>query len=103
MITALKQIVARLRALFMTRELDRDFEQQLESHLAMLIEDNIHRGMSPEQAQREALVRIGGSVSLKEQHRQVRALPALDTVLQYLRFAVRLIAKERWFSTAAIV
>ncbi len=36
---ALSQSVARVRALFGTRNLDRDFDQELESHLAMLIDD----------------------------------------------------------------
>ena len=76
MLTALKQLAARLRAFFRTRDLDRDFEQELESHLAMLTEDNVRRGMTPEQARRAALIRVGGSPSLKEQHRDVRGLPA---------------------------
>ena len=42
------------------RDLDRDFEQELESHLAMLTEDNVRRGMTPEQARRAALIRMGG-------------------------------------------
>ena len=39
--TALKALGARLRAFFKTRELDSDFEQELESHLTMLSEDNV--------------------------------------------------------------
>ena len=46
---------------------------------------------------------MGGIASIKEQHREARGLPALDSVLQDLRFAFRLIARERWFSAAAIV
>ena len=101
--TALEQMAARLGALFRTRDLDRDFEQELASHLAMLTDDNVRRGMTPEQARRAAVIRFGGVQSIKEQHRAVRGLPAVDTVLQDLRVAFRLIARERWFSAAAIV
>ena len=68
----------------------------------MLTDDNIRRGMTPDAARRAALIRIGSRSSLKEQHRDVRGLPAVETVLQDLRFAVRLIAANRWFSAAAI-
>ena len=79
MVTGLKELAGRLRAFFRTRDLDRDFEQELESHLAMLTEDNVRRGMTPEQARREALIRVGGIASIKEQHREARGLPALDS------------------------
>jgi putative ABC transport system permease protein len=103
MLGALKAISGRLRACFRTGELDRDFEQELESHLTMLTEDNVRRGMTPEQARRAALIRVGGVASIKEQHREMRGLPVLDSIMRDLRFSFRLLAKERWFSAAAIV
>lgn len=102
MFTALKHLGARLRAFVRARDLDDDFEQELESHLTMLTEDNVRGGMTPEQARRAAVIRLGGPASIKEQHRAVRGLPAVDAVLQDLRFAFRLMAKDRWFSAAAI-
>jgi ABC-type antimicrobial peptide transport system permease subunit len=45
MFTALSEIAARVRALFRRDDLDRDFQQELDSHVAMLTEDNIRRGM----------------------------------------------------------
>jgi hypothetical protein len=54
MLTALRHISARLRAFFRSRDLDRDFAQELASHIAMLTEDNIRRGMSHEEARRAA-------------------------------------------------
>ena len=103
MLTALKAAAARALALVRKGDLDRDFEQELESHLAMLTEDNIRRGMPPAQARRAALIRMGGPQSIREQHRDVRGLPSVETILQDLRFAVRLIARDRWFSAAVIV
>src|SRR5688500_17996605 len=89
--------VARVRAFFGARDLDRDFEQEFESHLAMLVDDNIRRGMAPEEAHRAALIHIGNRSSIKEQHRAARGLPALETLLQDLRFAFRLMNRDRWF------
>ena len=69
----------------------------------MLTEDNVRRGLTPDQARRAALIRMGGPVSIKEQHRGIRGLPAVEAVLQDLRFAFRLIAKEPRFSAAAVL
>jgi predicted permease len=88
--------------LFVARQEDRDFDEELASHLAMMTEDNIRRGLSPEAARRAALIRIGSVSSLKERHRDVRAWPLVETIVQDLRFAIRLMAKDRRFSAAAI-
>jgi putative ABC transport system permease protein len=96
------RLLARIRAFFRRGALDRDFEQELDAHLAMLTEDNLRRGMTPEEARRAAAIRMGGAALLKEQHRAARGLPLVDTVLQDVKFAIRLMAKDRWFSAAAI-
>jgi len=103
LLDALRQLAARIRASFGARDLDRDFEEELESHLAMAIDDHLRQGMTPEAARRAALVRIGGRASLEERHRDVRGLPAVESLLQDLRFALRLVAKDRWVSMAAVV
>ncbi len=98
----LRTLVARCRAFLRSADLDRDFAQELDAHLDMLADDHVGRGMAPDEARRQALLRMGGRASLQEQHRSARGLPGLDSVLQDLRFAVRLLARERWFSAAAI-
>jgi putative ABC transport system permease protein len=99
----LRRMVARAFALFRDTELSRDFDDELESHVAMLTEDNVGRGMTPEGARRAALIRIGAPSSLKEGHRDARGLPTLDSLRQDFRFALRLIGRDKWSSTAAIV
>ena len=97
----LRQALARVLAVFRRDHLDRDLHAELELHLAMLIEENVRRGMTPDEARRAAMTRLG-PVSLAEQHRDVRGLPWLEALVIDLRFAVRLVSKERWFSAAAI-
>ena len=103
MFTALRRTAARLRALLGARELDRDFDEELASHLTMATEENIRRGMTPGEARRAAAVRFGGTQSIREQHRDARGLPGIESVLQDLRFASRLVVKDRWFSGAVIL
>ena len=103
MLTRLRHLAARLRALISARQLDRDFDEELQSHVVMLTEENIRRGLTPAEARRAALIRVGGASSLREQHRAARGLPAVEAVLRDVRFAFRLIGRERWFSAAVIV
>lgn len=101
--TPLRQLIARVRALFGGADLDRELAQELESHLAMLTEDNIRAGMTPVEARRQASIRLGGATSLAAQHRDVRGFRPLEELTQDLRFATRLMLKEKWFSAAAIL
>jgi putative ABC transport system permease protein len=103
MLGALREQCKRIRALFRTRDLDRDFEEELQSHVAMLTEDNLRRGLTPEEARRAALIRVGGAASLHERHREARGLPAFDTLVHDLRLALRLLIKDRWFTAAVVV
>src|SRR5262245_64828477 len=53
-------LLSRVRALFESRRLDTEFSREIDSHLDMLAEDYVRRGMTPEQARREAVLRFGG-------------------------------------------
>ena len=98
----LKQFVARLRAFFRGSDLDRDFAEEMSAHLEMAAEENIRRGMAPGEARRQAALRLGGATSLQSQHRDARGFRFLDDLVQDLRFASRLMIKDRWMSAAAI-
>jgi len=97
-----KQFFARLRAVFGGGNLDRDFADELQAHVEMLTEDNIRNGMAPEEARRRAAVTLGSASSLQSQHRDVRGFRPIEEIGQDLRFASRLMRKERWVSAAAI-
>ena len=100
--TTLKQLLARLRAFFRGGDLDRDFAAEMAAHLEMAAEENIRKGMTPLEARRQAALRLGGATSLQSQHRDARGFRFLDDLVQDLRFASRLMIKDRWLSAAAI-
>ncbi|HUQ89301.1 MAG TPA: ABC transporter permease [Vicinamibacterales bacterium] len=102
MMAALRQFIARLRAFARGGDLDREFAEEMAAHLEMATEENVRKGMTRERARREAALRLGGTSSLQSQHRDVRGFRFLDDLVQDLRFAGRLMRKDRWFSTAAI-
>jgi predicted permease len=103
MLTAFRRFLARVRAYFSPVPLDQDLDQELESHVAMLTEENMRKGMAPEQARRDALVRMGARESMRETHREIRGLPFLDTLAQDLRYTFRTLKRDAGFAVFAIL
>src|SRR5882672_2039246 len=90
----------RLAALFRHRHLEDDLDAELRSHIEMAIELNMRKGMSAEDARREALRSFGGVEQTKEIYRDQRGLPMLETALQDLRFGLRMLRRSKflWFA-----
>jgi predicted permease len=103
MIHSLQQAVNRVRAFFGKKPLDEDLNAEMAAHLEFAIEENTRRGMSPEEARRQALVRFGGVTQAQERQREARGLPWLDVLLQDLRYTLRTLRRDRGFALVAIL
>jgi predicted permease len=99
----LQRWASRVLAWLRAGRLDEDFAAELDSHVEMQAEEYVRRGLPPGEARRLALVRLGSPTALQQAHRDSRGLPLLDAVLQDIRFAWRLIARDPWFSAAAVL
>jgi putative ABC transport system permease protein len=99
----LKQLLARLLAFVRVRALDRDLQAEIDAHLAMATEDQIRLGHTPAEARRLAMMHLGGATALRDKHRAVRGLPAVDALLVDLRFAVRSLMATPSFTVVAFV
>jgi putative ABC transport system permease protein len=103
MMSSLRSALARLRAFANKPPLDADLDQELASHLEFATEENLRRGLSPQEARRQALVRFGGVEQSREQQRAARGLPALDVLMQDLRYTLRTLRRDRAFTIVAIL
>jgi putative ABC transport system permease protein len=86
-----------------TRRRERELMEELESHLALHTEDNLKRGMTPEAARRAALLKLGGTESLKERYREQRSVPFVDHLGQDFRYAGRTLRRSFGFTVMTVL
>ena len=99
----LQQLAHRLRSSFSHPQMDQEFDAEMKTHLEMAIEENIKRGMSPKEARRQALVRLGGVEQAKQQQREARGFQGLDILWLDLRYAFRTMRRDPVFTCIAIL
>jgi predicted permease len=100
---ALRSLLARFASVFDIQHRDHDLADELDSHLAMHTQENLRLGMSPGEARRQAVLRLGGVEQTKEIYRERRGLPMIETLLQDLRFGARMLRKNLGFTVVAVI
>src|SRR5436309_5702907 len=103
MIPRLTRLAALWRNLTGRAAVERDLDDEVRSTLAMLVDEKLRAGSSREAAKRPARLELGGVESLKDQIRDVKAGAFADVLTQDLRFAVRLLRRNRLFTLTATV
>jgi predicted permease len=93
----------RLRGLFRSHRADDDFAVEVESHVALHTEDGIRAGLTPTEARRLALIRLGGAEQTRQAHRNRRTLPWLESLLRDIVYGLRTLAKHRGATAIAIL
>ena len=91
---ALRMWLQRFRNLFRKERLDQELDAELASHLEMYVGDNLRRGMTPEEARRVALIKLGGIEQIKESVRDTRSFSRLESIFLDFRSALRQLRKN---------
>jgi hypothetical protein len=94
---------AKIRAIWAKSDLDDEFNAELEAHLDLLTAEYEKSGMKPQEARRQAILRVGGRETLREENRDSRGLPFLEVLNQDVKYALRTLRRDKAFAIFAIL
>src|SRR5581483_2429497 len=93
----------RLREFFRRSRVEREWNEEIETHLAMQEEVFRRRGMDAASARAAALREFGGVAQSAEACRDGRGLPWLETAAADARYAIRGLYRNPGFTAAAVI
>lgn len=99
----MRAVLHRIVACLRSGQADDRLDEEVRAHLELLAADYERQGLAPEQARRTARRDFGGVEPMKQAYRDRRGIPFLETLAQDARYAVRALARYRWFATVAVL
>src|ERR1700679_1863967 len=93
----------RIGNLFHRSRMESELDAELAAHITMRTEDNIAHGMTPQEARRDALVRFGNPVVMKERTAGADMALSIDGLWRDVRYALRQLRRSPGFALTAII
>ena len=91
------------RKYFHRQRWDADRTREFEAHIESEIDDNLARGMTREEARRQAYLKFGNPTRVREQIWQMNSVPPLENLLRDLRYAARTLRRNPGYALVAIL
>jgi putative ABC transport system permease protein len=99
----LRILASRFLGLFRKSGRERDLDREIRTHIELLVEANLRRGMTPGDARHAAMRDFGGVEQVKEVYRERRGLVFVETLLQDIRYGFRMMRQNRAFTAVAVL
>ncbi|WP_058185361.1 ABC transporter permease [Terracidiphilus gabretensis] len=96
-------LLRRMANLIGRSQVDRELDAEFEAHIALRTEDNIASGMTPQEARRDALVRFGNPVVMKERTAGADMALGIGGLWRDVRYALRQMRRSPGFALTAII
>ena len=98
-----RRLFHQIASLFRRPSLDRDLQDELDTHLTLAADDYERRGHAPQEARRMARLALGGTDSAFEEHRDARGLPPLENTWRDVKYALRGFRREPAMLSIAVL
>src|SRR5881409_3799917 len=93
----------RLRTLFRRNQVERELDEEFRYHLDQRIEQEIARGLTPEEARYVAVRAMEGIEQKKEECRDMRRVNFIDDLIRDLRYAGRSVRRSPGFAVLVVL
>jgi predicted permease len=102
-VAMLVDLLFRLRALFRSKSMETELDEELRARLEHQVEKYVQSGVPVEEVRRRARLEFGGLDQVKEECRDARGVNFIETLIRDVRYGLRMLVKSPGFTAVVVV